>query len=73
MFEDTRTIAKKPTRRQLQAIDARIEACYYRHCHGTSINMLDIGKLYAAARAAALAGDDPEPVVVAKIAEYNRS
>jgi hypothetical protein len=73
MFTDTRTIAKKPTRRQLADIDRRIEACYYRHCHGTTIAMMDIGRLYAAARQAALAGDDPEPVVVAKIAEYNRS
>lgn len=73
--------AKPRTAKQAAAArDKAIEAAYYRHCAGTQISILDIGKLYAEARAALdlrqpaninAALDAIMPGLVAKYAVYD--
>lgn len=41
-----------------KAIDKRIESAYYANCSGVAINIMDIEKVFAAGRAAILAGAD---------------
>ena len=67
MFTDTRTIGSKPSKRQLAQIDRQIEQLYYRHCSGTTINVLDIGKVFAAGRTAALAGQDIAAAIISTV------
>lgn len=73
MFNDTRQIAAKPSKRQLQAIDREIERIYYRVGQGVQIGVLDIGKVYDAGRAAALAGGNLEAAIVAAVALYRKN
>ena len=68
MFTDTRTIARKPSKRQLAQIDRQIEQLYYRHCAGIQINVMDIGKVFAAGRAAHAAGQDIAAAIIATVA-----
>jgi hypothetical protein len=75
MFTDTRTIGKKPSKRVLNQIDRKIEAIYYKHCQGVTINVMDIGKVFEAGRLAALAGLSDEAIisaVLAKVAELRQ-
>lgn len=45
-------------------IDKQIEQIYYRRCSGVQINIMDIGKVFAAGRAAYAAGTDMETAIV---------
>lgn len=72
-FTDTRRIARKPSRKQLAAIDRQIELTYYRVAQGVQISILDIGKIYAAGRAAIEAGADLEAAIVAAVAQLRRN
>jgi len=48
-----------------KALDAKIEAIYYRRCSGIQISIMDMPKVYAAGRKAAKEDDDIEVAVVA--------
>jgi len=52
-----------------KVIDKQIEAAYYRLAAGKQINVMDIGKVYAAGRRAAETGTDVEAAVAGQIAE----
>jgi hypothetical protein len=56
-----------------QQLDRLVERAYYDHCAGTSISVLDIGKVYAAGRAAFVQGGEPALVeaVKAAIVQYD--
>lgn len=45
-------------------MDARIEHYYGKHVNGRVIGVMDIGKIFAAGRAAAKAGADVEAAVI---------
>lgn len=51
-----------------KALDTQIERIYYANCSGIQINMLDIPKVFAAGRAAALAGTDITAAIVTTVA-----
>jgi len=51
-------------------LDKEIEKHYYAHCAGTSINIMDIPKLYREARQAHANGGDLEMAVIAGIRRY---
>jgi O-acetylhomoserine/O-acetylserine sulfhydrylase-like pyridoxal-dependent enzyme len=75
VFNDTRTIGKKPSKRVLNQIDRKIEAIYYKHCARITIKVMDIGKVFEAGRVAALAGLSDEAItsaVLAKVAELRQ-
>jgi hypothetical protein len=55
------------TKRQQNQIDKQIEQIYYRRCSGIQINIMDIGKVFAAGRAALAAGADVESAIVARV------
>lgn len=57
------------TKRQQNQIDRAIEQIYYRRCAGVQINIMDIGKVFAAGRAAAATGEDMEQAIVSKVQE----
>ena len=63
------TATKKLTKRQLKAIDKRVEQAYYATCSGVQINIMNIGKVFAAGRAALAAGAD-ETGLRAAIVEF---
>jgi hypothetical protein len=46
------------TKRQKKAMDRRIEQAYYRRCSGIQIDIMDIGKVFAAGRTALENGAD---------------
>lgn len=48
-----------------KAIDQRIEAAYYRNCSGVQIDIMDIGRVFKAGRAALAAGQDVDAAIVA--------
>lgn len=73
MFTDTRRVAAKPSKRQLTALDREIERIYYRRCGGVQINVMDIGKVFAAGREAASQGADVEAAIVAKVQELRQN
>jgi hypothetical protein len=50
----------KPTTKQ---IDKLIEAAYYRRCSGIQVDIMDIGKVFAAGRAAHAAWQDVETAI----------
>jgi len=75
MFTDTRTIGKKPSKRTLNQIDRKVDAIYRRHCSGIQISIMDIGGIFDAGRAVALAGGDDAAIaaaVLAKVAEVRK-
>jgi hypothetical protein len=43
-------------------IDKRVEQLYYKRCHGITISMFDIGKVFAVGRAAIAEGKDDQAV-----------
>lgn len=51
-----------------QALDKQIERIFYTRCAGVQLNVLDIGKVFAAGRAAAATGADLEAAVIAAVA-----
>lgn len=57
------------TKRQANKLDKQIEQIFYAHCSGIQINVLDIGKVFAAGRAAAAAGESIEAAVIARVAQ----
>lgn len=62
-------MARKLTAKQeAKRIDREIDAAFYRRCANVQINILDIPKVFAAGRAAAVAGQDIEAAVVAAVA-----
>lgn len=65
MFEDTRRVAAKPSKRRLAQIDREVEAVFRRHCSGFQIPVMDLSKIFEAGRAAALSGLDVATAVVA--------
>lgn len=64
------TFARTRKPRGSNRVDTLIEAIYYRHAVGKQINILDISKIYAAGRGALETGADPEPAIIAAIAQY---
>lgn len=59
--------------RQSRALDKQIEAIYYRRCGGVQINIMDIGKVFAAGREAHAAGADIEAAIVARVGELRQN
>lgn len=53
-------------------IDKDIEASYYKHCAGTTIDVMDIGKLYKDVREAVNAGTEVDVAVQAAIKKYDK-
>lgn len=53
-----------------KAIDRQIELAYYRHGNGVEINVMDIGKIFAAGHAAHAAGLPVESAIVEAIKTY---
>lgn len=53
------------TKRQIKALDKRIEAIYYAKCSGIQIPIVRISEIYAAGRQAAIDGGDIERAVMA--------
>lgn len=60
-------------KRALAKIDKQIAAIYLRNCSGVQINVMDIGKIYAAGRSAAAAGGDLEAAVMAAVAALRQN
>lgn len=56
-----------------KAIDSEIERIYYRHGQGVQIDIMDIGKIFAAGHAALAASQPMEPAIVEAIARYRRN
>jgi hypothetical protein len=56
------------TTRQLKALDKQIEQIFYATSSGVQIPILSIGKIFAAGRAAAVAGTSIEAAVVTSVA-----
>ena len=54
-------------------IDKLIEAVYYRVASGIQIDVLDIGKVFAAGRAGYLTPEGIEPAVVAIVAKLRKN
>ena len=54
-------------------IDDQINAIFCRRCSGIEINIMDIGKVFAAGRAAAAAGHDIETAIVARVTELRKN
>lgn len=59
--------------KEQKALDKRIEAAYYKHCQGTTINVMDITKLFAEVRLEVASGVELEASVIAAIAKYNQT
>jgi O-acetylhomoserine/O-acetylserine sulfhydrylase-like pyridoxal-dependent enzyme len=60
---------KQPTAKQLaKQIDDQITAIYCRRFQNVEINIMDIGKVYAAGRQAVAEGRDIETAIVARVA-----
>ena len=51
-------------------LDKEIERCYYKHCNGKPINILDIPKVFQRGKDARASGQDVEQAVIAAIAEF---
>jgi len=66
-------LVKGARARALELLDSQIEAIYYRTCQNVQISVLDIGKVFAAGRAAAGAGQDIEAAVVATVAQLRKN
>ena len=60
----------RAARQKKDPLDAQIEQAYYKNCAGTQIDIMDISKLFADARAAVQAGGDLEQAVIAAIQKY---
>jgi hypothetical protein len=61
---------RRPTAKQAAAaLDRAIDDAVRRECSGIPINILNIGKVFAAGRQAAVAGEDPGAAAVAKYRE----
>jgi hypothetical protein len=58
--------------RKKSELDTEIERAYYAHAKGTMIDILDIPKVFEAARAAHAAGWSVEKSVVASITKYGQ-
>ena len=58
-------------KRTKATIDAAIGAAYKRHCAGTMIAMLDIGKVFAAGREALASGTDLDVAIKTAIVKYD--
>jgi len=54
-------------------LDVAITESYYRNAKGTSINIMNIPKLYAEVRAAVAAGRDLDQAMIETIARYNET
>lgn len=52
------------TRRSTKQLDKFIETVFYRHFSGVAVRLLDIPKIYAAGRSAAVEGRDIEAAVI---------
>lgn len=55
------------------ARDKQIEQAFYRHATGVQINIMDLGKIHAAGRAAIETGRDLDAAIVAAVAEYRQN
>lgn len=63
---------KQPKR--LEAlIERRIDESYRRNCAGVQIDIMDIGKVFAAGRRAIAAGEDLDSAIVAFVATIRRN
>lgn len=61
------------TKRELKALDTRIEQHYYRTHGGVQINILDIGKIFQAGREAAGRGESIEAAVDQAVAKLRQN
>ena len=65
MFTDTRRLTRKPSRRQLNAIDRQIEAIVRLRCSGIPIDVMKIGQVFEAGYTAHASGSNLEAAIVA--------
>lgn len=65
--------AAKALKKAEKALDKNIEAAYYANCAGTTINIMNIGKLFRDVKLELAAGTDLEVAVKTAIAKYNES
>lgn len=62
------------TKSAIRALDKRIERIYYANCSGVQIDIMDIGKVFAAGRLVAHDGDEAiTKAVLAKVAELRKN
>ena len=61
------------TKRQTKALDKQIERIFYANCTGIQIDIMDIGKIFAAGRAAAAANGDIQAAVLASVATLRKN
>src|SRR5688572_3545038 len=66
--EERATMRARSKRQLAGDIDRLIEAIYYRTCAGVQIDIMDIGKVFAAGRSAALTGGDVQAAILAVVA-----
>lgn len=58
--------------KEQRAFDKLIESTYYKHCAGTTISIMDIGKLFNEVKQDVASGKDLDASVIAAIAKYNQ-
>jgi hypothetical protein len=63
----------RASKRQAAAMDAEIERIYYRLGQGVQISVLDIGRIFAAGRAAIIGNRDVEAAIAEAIATYRKN
>jgi len=60
-------------KRAARQADKAVEAAYYRTCRGVQIDVMDIGKVFAAGRQALAAGQDLDAAIVAFVATIRKN
>ena len=65
-------MARRMTKTE-KAIEVNIEAAFRVHGHRVPINMMDLGKVFDAGRAAARAGTSVNDAVKAAVAQYRQN
>ncbi len=58
---------RKATKRQMKAMEEKVEQAYYANCSGIQINIMDIGKVFAAGTKALQEGATDEGMAKAVV------
>jgi hypothetical protein len=66
-------MSRASKRQAAAAMDAEIERIYYRLGQGVQISVLDIGRIFAAGRAAIIGDRDLDAAIAEAIATYRKN